>query len=192
MTTPACCPPARRSPWRAVSAALAILGAGAILVVSRGDREAMTSRSSLDGQATTSANGDVSPSPSERGPATDVARAVESFLHAEATGNLAAYREAITGPLATQIESRLKQESATSVADSIRQGAQDLKGQVTSEVRFEGSDAATISVELIFADRHELRRIELRRTGDRWRVSSSRNERTFAPAVKYGTPVGGP
>jgi hypothetical protein len=191
MTTPACCPPPSRSPWRAVSAALAILGAGAILFVSRGNRDAATSRSSPDEQATATANGEASAGPTDRGPASDVARAVETFLHAEATGNVAAYRESITGSLAAQIDSRLKQESAASVADSIRQGALDLKGQVTSDVRFDGSDAATIAVELIFADRHELRRIELRRDRDRWRVSSSRTERTFAPAVKYGTPVGG-
>jgi hypothetical protein len=171
---------------------LAIAGACAILVVSPGDRDATSSSSSLDSQAGATASDGTSPSSPDRGPAAEVARAIESFLHAEATGNLAAYREAITGPLAAQIESRLRQESAVSVADSIRQGAQDLKGQVSSDVQFDGPDAATISVELIFADRHEQRRIELRRTGDRWRVSSSRTERTFAPAVKYGTPVGGP
>ncbi len=191
MTPPACCPPASRSPWRAVSAALAIAGAVAVLIASRGDREATSSSSSRGHQAAATANGGAASSVLDRGPAADVARAVETFLHAEATGNLTAYREAITGPLAAQIESRLKQESVTSVADSIRQGAQDLKGQVTSDVRFDGSNTATISVELIFADRHEQRRIELRRAGDRWRVESSRTERTFAPVVKYGTPIGG-
>lgn len=191
MTPPACCPPARRSPWRAVSAALAIAGACAILIVSRSDREATSSSSPRDSEAAARANDGVGLNLPDRGPVAEVARAVEGFLHAESTGNLAAYREAITGPLGAQIESRLKQESVTSVADSIRQGAQDLKGQMTSDVRFDGSDAATISVELIFADRHEQRRIELRRIGGHWRVSSSRTERTFAPAVKYGTPVGG-
>jgi hypothetical protein len=129
-------------------------------------------------------------SASSREPAAILSADIARFLQAESAGDLTAYRECVTGPLRDQFEARLKQESPSSVADSLRQGLENLKGQVTTDTRLDGSDAAAITLELIFADHHELRRLELRRVGERWKISTSETVRSFAPPVRYGTPVG--
>jgi hypothetical protein len=157
-----------------VSAGLATVAAIAILFVARSPRD-------VDRAADTPA----------REPATNIAAGVAEFLRAESVGEINAYRECVTGPLRDQFEARLKQESPSSVAESLRQGLENLKGQATIDTRLDGSDTATITLELIFADHHELRRLELRRVGERWKISTSQTVRSFAPPVRYGTPVGG-
>ena len=170
---PACCRGSRSPVWRSVSAGLATMTAIAILIVARspGDRTTDTA--------------------SSREPATILTADIATFLQAESAGDINAYRECITSPLRDQFDSRLKQESPSFVAESLRQGLENLKGQATTDTRLDGSDVATITVELIFADHHELRRLELRRAGERWKISSSETVRSFTPPVRYGTPVGG-
>ncbi|MBI5759326.1 MAG: hypothetical protein HZA46_12480 [Planctomycetales bacterium] len=172
---PACCCGTRSPAWRSAAAGLATLGAIAILFVARSPRD--------EDLATESA--------SSREPAAILSADIAALLHAESAGDLNAYRASVTGPLRDQIEARLKQESPSSVAESLRQGLENLKGQATTDTRLDGSDSATITLELIFADHHELRRLELRRAGERWKISTSQTVRSFVPPVRYGTPVGG-
>jgi len=126
-----------------------------------------------------------------REPAAILSADIALFLQAESAGDINAYRESVTGPLRDQFEARLKQESPSSVAESLRQGLENLKGQATTDTRLDGSDTAAITLELIFADHHELRRLELRRVEERWKVSTRQTVRSFVPPVRYGTPVGG-
>lgn len=115
--------------------------------------------------------------------------AVAALVSAERAGDVEAYREGLTGEALEAFESRLRGVGAGQVAAGLRGGLAGLKGHATSEVRQEGSDAATLVLELIFADRHERQRVELRRTGGVWKISGRTPMERITPEVPYGTPV---
>ncbi len=116
-------------------------------------------------------------------------RCLENMLAAEKAGDAAAYLSCFSGRLREELETQVAATSGQAHIQRLRNDAAALTGYATTGLVMEGTNAATVTFERIFARETETCRIHFRRRGSAWTiVAVEPPERTPSP-IPYGTPV---
>lgn len=114
---------------------------------------------------------------------------VAALLEAQRDGDADGCRSCLAGAALQEFEARRRTLPRSQFAAELRSGLVDLKGHATTELNQQAPDAATLVLELIFADRNERQQLELRRIDGAWKVTRRAPADRLAPPIPYGTPV---
>lgn len=114
---------------------------------------------------------------------------VAALLQTQRDGDAQACRVHLAGEALKEFDARRQMLPSSQFAAELRSGLVDLKGHATTDLNRHAPDAATLVLELIFADRNERQQLELRRTDGAWKVTRRAPAERVAPTVPYGTPV---
>ncbi|MGH7129512.1 MAG: hypothetical protein ACREJB_15690 [Planctomycetaceae bacterium] len=131
------------------------------------------------------------PTQADAPPAGTPETAVAALVEAQRRGDVVGYLDRLTGRLRDEMTARRETESDAELAAGLRGRLSGLKGRVTSDVDQTG-DRATLTLELIFADRNERERVELVREDGEWKITARDPLDRFEPEIPYGTPVAAP
>jgi hypothetical protein len=119
----------------------------------------------------------------------DPQAAVAALLQAQRDGNAEACRAHLAGAALQEFDARRHLLPSLQFAAELRSGIVDLKGHATTDLNRHAPDAATLVLELIFADGKERQQIELRRIDGAWKVARRAPAERLSPKIPYGTPV---
>lgn len=114
---------------------------------------------------------------------------VAALLQAQRDGDAEACRVHLAGAALEEFEARWQGLPSSQFAAELRSWLVGLKGHATTDLNRHAPDAAILVLELIFADRNERQKLELRRTDGAWKVTRRAPAERLVPKVPYGTPV---
>ena len=119
----------------------------------------------------------------------DPQAAVAALLQAQRDGDAEACRQHLAGAALQAFDARRQSLPSSQFAAELRSALVDLKGHATTDLNQSVPDAATLVLELIFADRKERQQIELRRIEGAWKITRRTAAGRITPQIPYGTPL---
>lgn len=118
-----------------------------------------------------------------------VERCLERMLEAARTGDLDAYLDCFDGELRDRLAGEIASRSRAAAAAELQSGEADLKSFATHPLVPPAEGEALVTLERIYARRHDLQRVRLRNRDGEWKIVELVPVDRIAPPIPYGTPV---
>ena len=124
-------------------------------------------------------------------PEDTVDRCLERMLEAARVGDLDAYLDCFSGPLRERLAREIASRQRDAAAAELQSGEADLKSFATHPLMppREGEGEAVVTLERIYARRHDLQRVRLQNRNGAWKIVELVPVDRVAPPIPYGTPV---
>jgi hypothetical protein len=143
-----------------------------------------------DALSASSASSQVSASVlSEPQPFREAEQQVRALVASARAGDVAAYLASFADPMRQKLERDIAERGREAFAADLRFASETRKSHAVFAPEAEGTDAARITVESVYADRNERQTYHLAKTPSGWRVVDVETARSLIPIAKFGAPA---
>ena len=110
-------------------------------------------------------------------------------LDAVRDGDLKAYLDSHTGPVAESMRKAIAEMGESKFMEALQRQNRPLKGVAVNEPERLSDVQAKARVEYVFADRNETQTVFFEKVSGQWRISRVDGAERIRTAIPYGTPV---